>query len=97
MGMGNGIEMKVVSVLGMKLEYWTYESCAAEFGLGSDWATLYSIRSKQPGQGHATALLTAAKQYYEAQGKRFAGTVALNERMRAIYRRLDIKEHKTAP
>jgi len=88
-------EMKIepVTILGMDLERWTYQSCIAEFGSGEDWATLYSIESKEPGKGHATALLTAAKQHYEAQGKRFGGSVALNKRMRAIYQRLRINEY----
>jgi hypothetical protein len=73
---------------------WSWSSAGtAEFGIGDDWATLASIESTEPGKGHATALLTAAKRHYEAQGKRFGGSVALNERMRAIYRHLGIREY----
>ena len=89
------LEFKTISVLGMELEQCTYLSCTAEFGVGEDWATLSFIRSAEPGKGHATALLKAAKAHYENRGKRFGGTVALNERMRGIYRRLGIKEYNT--
>lgn len=82
-----------VNVLGMPLERWTHESCSAEFGVGDEWATLYFIRSTEPGKGHATALLIEARKRYESEGKRFAGTVALNARMGSIYRRLGIEEH----
>lgn len=84
---------KVKSV-GMVLERWTHESCVADFGIGTDWATLYSIHSDKPSMGHATSLLVAAKSYYEGRGKRFGGTVALNSRMAAIYQRLAIEEYK---
>jgi len=79
--------------MGMPLERWTYESCEAEFGVGEDWATLYRIESKEEGKGHATELLTEAKKYYEGKGLRFGGSFALNERMRSIYKRLNIKEY----
>lgn len=78
----------------MVLERWTHESCVADFGIGTDWATLYSIDSATPSMGHATALLTEAKSYYEGKGKRFGGSVALNRRMCAIYQRLSIEEYK---
>jgi hypothetical protein len=84
---------KPVNVLGMDLDQWNHESCHAHFGVGDDWATLYHIESADPGKGHATELLTAAKAFYEAQGKRFAGTVALSDRMKRIYERLGITEY----
>lgn len=84
---------EIVTDLGMELEQWTHESCVALFGVGDDWATLYTIGSAEPGKGHATALLTAAKAHYEGLGLTFGGTVALNPRMRAIYERLGIKEY----
>jgi hypothetical protein len=77
----------------MDLEEWRHESCVARFGVGDDWATLYEIRSRNEGKGHATALLTDAKRHYEAAGKSFGGSVALNPRMRAIYQRLGIREY----
>jgi hypothetical protein len=89
------LKFEKIKVLGMELEQCRYRSCTAEFGVGEDWATLALIESTEPGKGHATALLKAAKEHYEAQGKRFGGSVALNERMRAIYRRLGIREYST--
>jgi hypothetical protein len=87
------------TIMGMELEVWTHESCTASFGVGefgSDepWATLYDIRSLVEGKGHATQLLKAAKRYYEAKGMAFGGSVALNERMRSIYKRLGITEYQ---
>lgn len=84
--------------LGMELDQWKHKSCVAEFGVGEDrkgkWATLYSIRSDERGKGHATELLRQAKGYYEKQGLKFGGTVALNDTMRGIYERLNIEEYK---
>ncbi len=87
------VKRKTVDVMGMELERWTHESSVADFGVGEDWATLYSIFSADPGKGHATALLREAKAFYEAAGKLFGGTVALNPRMRRIYERLRITEY----
>ncbi len=85
--------VSVITVMGMELDRWTHESCTADFGTGDDWATLYNIRSADPGKGHATELLTAAKQFYQAEGKRFGGTVALTPRMKAIYQRVGMTEY----
>lgn len=82
-----------VEVLGMPLERWTLESCEADFATGNDWATLYSIESHERGKGHATELLRQAKSYYEEQGKRVGGTVALNPAMRSIYHKLGYHEY----
>ena len=81
------------NILGMELDIWEHKSCTAEFGTGDDWATLYSIESTLPGNGHATELLIEAKRHYEEQGLRFGGSVALNSRMKKIYQRLAIKEY----
>ena len=89
---GDDLKFENIELLGMEMEQCRYRSCTAEFCVGKDWATLASIESKEPGKGHATRLLRAAKEHYENQGKRFGGSVALNERMRAIYRRLGIAE-----
>jgi hypothetical protein len=83
-----------VNVMGLPLERWSNESCVADFGVGGNWATLYHIQSAEQGKGHATKLLIEAKKYYEEQGKRFGGTVALNARMKKIYERLKIKEYE---
>ena len=85
--------MKIVNILGMEFEQWTYKSCIANFGIGDNWATLYDIQSNEPGKGHATKLLIKAKKYYENLGKRFGGSVALNKRMKHLYQKLDIHEY----
>ncbi len=89
----NGIQVKNVNLLGMCLVRWTYEGCEANFGIGDDFATLYSIESKVKGKGYATFVLSEAKKYYEDKGKSFGGTVALNDTMRHIYNKLEIKEY----
>lgn len=82
----------------MPLEQWTHKSCTAEFGVGEDhegkWATLYSIESDERGKGHATELLTQARDYYKRLGMKVGGSVALNNTMRRIYERLNIEEYK---
>jgi len=60
---------------------------------GEGWATLYDIQGKNEGKGHATTLLLAIKEYYERKGLRFGGSVALNERMRRLYQKCEIKEY----
>ena len=77
----------------MELERWTNGGCVANFGVGEDWATLYDIKSANEGKGEATALLIETKKYYEGLGKKFGGSVALNNRMKKIYQRLNIKEY----
>lgn len=54
------MKIEKVNEMGMDLERWTNESCTAEFGVGEDWATLFSIGSRIEGKGHATQLLTEA-------------------------------------
>lgn len=82
----------IVTVMGMELERWHFKSCSADFGTGTDWATLYNIESTQPGKGHAQALLTEAKAHYEALGMKVCGTTALNKGMKHIYDKLGIEE-----
>ena len=94
--MPNKPTMRVVDVMGMPMEVWSYESCMAEIASVDDWATVYGIHSATPSKGHATELLKAAKEHYESQGKRFGGSVALNDRMRKIYQRLGIVEYDDA-
>ena len=85
-------QIKEVNILGMPLKEWTYKSCVANIAEGGDWATIYDIRSKEPGKGHATTLLLEAKDYYK--DKRFGGTVALNSCMALVYKKCGIKEYK---
>lgn len=89
------IEIKEVNMMGMPLVSWKYKSCAANFGVDikENFATLYDIISLEQGKGHATHLLTVAKKYYEDKGYKFGGSVALNDRMKSIYKRLNIEEY----
>ena len=77
----------------MPLERWTYKSCVADFGVGDDWATLYLIESKDEGKGHATHVLKLAKEHYENIGKKVGGDIALNDRMRTLYKEVGYKEY----
>ena len=86
--------MKQVNILGMPLDEWEHKSCIAHCGVGEDWATIYDIESKEKGKGHASELIIKMKQYYEAQNKKFGGTVALNPTMSHIYKKLGILEFK---
>jgi GNAT superfamily N-acetyltransferase len=83
-----------VVVAGLVMERWTHMSCVADVAVGPDWATLYLITSGERRQGHATAVLEAARAYYEGQGKRFGGSVALNEAMARLYQKLGIHEYR---
>jgi hypothetical protein len=87
------MEIEKVNKLGMELEQWTNKSCVAEVGVGDTWATVYYIESKEEGKGHATELLKEAKKHYEGEGKVFGSSVALNERMRHLLVKLNIKEY----
>ena len=82
-----------ISGLGGPLDRWQYKSCSAEVGVGKDWATVYLIESQQEGKGHATKLLLDMKAYYEKQGLRFGGSVALNDRMARLYKKCGIREY----
>jgi len=86
-------EPQKVNVLGMELDEWWYKSCSAHVATAKDWATIYTIQSKQEGQGHATKLLLIMKSYYEHQGKVFGGSVALNQRMTWLYKKCGIREY----
>lgn len=84
---------KKVMRMGMELEQWREESCIAHFGTSDKgkWATLYDIQSFDEGKGHATALLLKAKKYYEGLGYEVGGSVALNERMASLYKKVEYK------
>jgi len=82
-----------VEIMGMTLDQWGFKSCTAHFGVGDDYATLYRIVSKEEGKGHATGLLRMAKEYYEKQGKKVGGTVALHPAISKIYKKLNYIEY----
>lgn len=87
------ILVQTVDVIGMPLVRWSYKGCEVDFGVGEDFATIYSVESKDQGKGYATKLLGIAKAYYEQCGKKFGGTVALNDTMAHIYKKLNIEEY----
>lgn len=82
-----------IYVCGMELDKWEYESCIAEIGVDDDWATIYSIESKDKGKGHASHLLLKMKSYYEKEGKRFGSSIALNDNMRRLLIKYNIPEY----
>ena len=82
-----------VNILGMSLDEWRHKTCLAHCAVGETWATIYDIQSKNEGRGYATELLIAMKEYYERQGLKFGGSVALNERMAKLYQKCGIREY----
>lgn len=72
----------------MELDGWGYESCTAEVAEDKEWATIYSIRSRDEGLGHATELVKRMKKYYS--GKKFGCSTTLHPAMRHICNKLNI-------
>lgn len=89
----NNITIKVQNILGMTLDVITYESCEATVAVGDDWATVYSIQSKEQGKGHAQTLLTDAKDYYEKRNRKFGSSVTLSPAIKHIIDKLGIEEY----
>lgn len=91
-----------VKIMGMAMDKWTYASCEAFVATNDDmdkltyasWATVYTIESKEPAHGHATALLRYMREYYEGQHKAFGSSIALNDVMRHVLKKLGINEYK---
>lgn len=88
-----GITVEQVEMLGVQVSQWKWQSCTMEFGVGEDWATLYSAELMEKNQGHATYLLQTAKTFYELQTKRFGGSAAIHPAMEHIYEKLNIYEY----
>jgi len=80
-----------VNKMGMILEEWKVGGCIAHFGVGNKWATLYDIKSTNPNKGEATKLLELAKEHYK--DKEVGSSVALNDKMSHILKKLNIKEY----
>ena len=89
----NKPELRHVDSMGMLVDEWTHKSCTAIIGVGEDWATIYMINSSDESKGHATELLTYLKEYYKKNGQVFGSSIALNERMRNLLKRLNIIEY----
>jgi len=79
--------------MGMPLDQWKHKSCCANIGTGKDFATVYSIESSERGKGDATELLLEMKKHYETQGKIFGSSIALNDGMQRILKKLNIVEY----
>jgi len=93
MNLPHGMTLEIAECMGMEVERWNNKSCTADFGVGDNWATLYAIKSEEKRKGHATELLKEAKKHYEMRGKKFGGSIALNDNMKRIYKKLEIIEY----
>ena len=84
------------NIMGMELMCFEHRGCEvqiAEFPESSS-ATIYSVESKNPGQGIATETLTYLKGWYEGHGMTLYSSVALNDKMAHILKKLEILEYK---
>lgn len=75
---------------------YKYKSCVAEVATGtredgSKWTTIYTVESLEPNQGHCQTLLRWLQ--YKYKDYDFGCTVALNDKMRHILGKLNIKEY----
>lgn len=84
------MESKVVTkdILWMELDEWTFESCIAHFGEYDGVYVLYDIESKEKRKWHAYTLMKDALDYYISKWFRVGWTVALNDAMVWLYRKL---------
>lgn len=90
--------MKIIETIyhnGIEVEFWEHKSCTAQVGksIKGKWATVYYVESEHPGNGHATELLAILKSHYEGQGLEFGSSIALNDRMRYLLEKLQIREY----
>ena len=88
------MKIRPVKILGMLLQEWKHKSCVAHIAEGMGWATIYDVKSKIQGKGHATELLLAIQKHYKLLGIELGGSVALNHKMERLYRKLKIKEYQ---
>lgn len=58
---------------------------------GDGWATIYTVDSSIPNKGYCQQLLLKLKDIYKDVN--FGCTVALNDKMRHILQKLEIKEY----
>lgn len=58
---------------------------------GDGWATIYTVESTMPNKGYCQQLLLKLKEIYK--DVRFGCTVALNDKMKHILQKLEIKEY----
>lgn len=76
--------------------YMYKDHCVACLGKGEDWLTLYQIETDVDyrKQGKATALLEEVKFQADAHGLKFGSTVALNDEMKRLLKKLEIEEYE---
>lgn len=72
---------------------WVYRENGVEVLVaeGDGWATIYTVKSTTPNKGYCQRLLRKLKDIYKDVD--FGSTVALNEKMRYILQKLEIKEY----
>lgn len=58
---------------------------------GDGWATIYTVDSSNPNKGYCQQLLLKLKEIYKDVN--FGCTVALNDKMKHILQKLEIKEY----
>lgn len=58
---------------------------------GDGWATIYTVDSSMPNKGYCQQLLLKLKEIYKDVN--FGCTVALNDKMKHILQKLEIKEY----
>lgn len=58
---------------------------------GEGWATIYTVESSRPNKGYCQQLLLKLKEIYKDVN--FGCTVALNDKMKHILQKLEIKEY----
>lgn len=87
------MKIEQIEMSGMWLDKCTYLSCTAMIGVGDNWATIYSIVSIYPNQGHGTTLLRQMQEYYKSNGKELASSIALSAAMSHLLKKLSIKEY----
>lgn len=73
---------------------WVYVENGVEVLVaeGEGWATIYTVESIFPNKGYCQSLLSKLKEVYK--DVEFGCTVALNDKMRHILTKLNIKEYR---
>ena len=88
------LEPEKVDSFGTILDQWTYKSCLATVGVGKAWAAIYNINSDVKGEGYASELLLRMKNFYQGKDKYVVSFAALNDTMRRLLVKHQIKEFK---
>jgi len=86
------LEFKQINRLGMELTAFKYKGVIGTLAEEDRWATIYDIESTNPDKGECQECLKLLKAKYF--GKDFGCSVALNDKMSYILKKLGIKEYK---